>query len=430
MDKLLIKGGVPLEGTVGVYGSKNSVLPLLAACLLTKGVNVLRNIPILQDLRTMLKLLKELGAEVELCEESRTCRVDSSNISNVEARYEMVKTMRSSILVLGPLIARFGRARVSLPGGCAIGSRPVNFHLDGLNALGVETDVNHGYIEASVTRLKPNSYTFPQKSVTGTENMIMASIFIEGQVILENCAKEPHIFELVNALNKAGANIEGAGSDEIVITGVSELQPLDFTVQSDYIEAGTYVLATAATKGNVLIKDFPFDYLESLLDIIKTMGVKLERLGNDCRVSVEGELVGADVVTGPYPGFPTDMQAQMAALMVVCRGISVITENIFENRFMHVNELVRLGANIRKEGKSIIIKGGGDLSGAQLMATDLRASASLVIAGLASKGITEVNRIYHLDRGYERMDTKLTSLNAKIARVHHEVNGLTYWANQ
>ncbi len=428
MDKMLIRGGKPLHGEVYISGSKNAVLPLMAATLLTKGVSCLRNVPLLQDVRTMARLLEKLGAKVELNKDDKTCTIDTTSINSTEAPYELVKTMRSSVLVLGPLAARYGEARVSLPGGCAIGSRPVNFHVDGMKAIGFSVGMDQGYINAKRADYEGGNYTFPVKSVTGTENIVMAAALSKGETVLDNCAKEPHVIDLVNALKKMGAKIEGVGSDKIVVTGVEELSAIDYEVQPDYIEAGTFLMAAAISRGDVTIHNFPFQHLHEVIHAVHEMGVHAENLGEDkCRVRVFGELYGTDVVTGPYPAFPTDMQAQILALMAISRGISVITENIFENRFMHVSELERMGANIRKEGKSVIIKGVRHLSGAQIMATDLRASASLVIAGLAGSGVTEVQRIYHLDRGYENIESKLADLNASVARVDQSVDRLSYW---
>jgi len=375
----------------------------------------------------MLRLLNSLGAKTSFDEEKKLCMIDTSNLTSFTASYDLVKTMRSSILVLGPLLAKYKQAKVSMPGGCAIGARPVDFHLQGLEKFGCQIEIERGDIVASFKQSENTTFTFPRRSVTGTENLIMAACLGNSAITLDNCAKEPHVTELAIALNAMGAKISGAGTDTIVIEGVDELKPMDHTVHPDYIEAGTFLIAGAITKGDMIIHQFPFDYLSRFVEMMHEMGVHVENLGNqECRVRVFGDLQGVDVVTADYPGFPTDLQAQMLSLMCLSKGISVITENIFENRFMHVSELQRLGANIRKEGKSVIVRGVEKLCGAPVMATDLRASASLVLAGLAADGITEVSRIYHLDRGYEVIENKLEKLNAKVARVDNEVKGMEY----
>ncbi len=415
MEKLVIEGGKSLSGEVTISGAKNSSLPLMAATLLAEGKSRLHNLPKLRDVETIKYLLLHLG--VEISEDKGSFILDTTKLSSVKAPYDLVKTMRASVLVLGPLLARFKNAMVSLPGGCAIGARPIDLHLMGLEKLGAEIDVSHGYVKATAKKLVGANIYFDIPTVTGTENLMMAASLAEGKTILENAAKEPEIVELAKALNKMGANIKGAGSNIIRIEGVKELKPLDYTVIPDRIEAGTYMIAAGMTAGNVLIKNCPLEYMESLVDKLREVGLEIEKEGNNVRAKSNCFLAGADVKTLPYPGFPTDMQAQMMALMSKSKGLSVVTETVFENRFLHVSELKRMGADISIEGHSAIVKGVPVLSGAKVMATDLRASASLVLAGLAAQGITEISRVYHLDRGYDRLDEKLSKLGANIKRV-------------
>ncbi len=415
MEKLVIEGGKSLAGEVTISGAKNSSLPLMAATLLAEGKSRLHNLPKLRDVETIKYLLLHLG--VEISEDKGNFILDTTKLSSVKAPYDLVKTMRASVLVLGPLLARFKNAMVSLPGGCAIGARPIDLHLMGLEKLGAEIDVSHGYVKATAKKLVGANIYFDIPTVTGTENLMMAASLAEGKTILENAAKEPEIVELAKALNKMGANIKGAGSNIIRIEGVKELKPLDYTVIPDRIEAGTYMIAAGMTAGNVLIKNCPLEYMESLVDKLREVGLEIEKEGNNVRAKSNCFLAGADVKTLPYPGFPTDMQAQMMALMSKSKGLSVVTETVFENRFLHVSELKRMGADISIEGHSAIVKGVPVLSGAKVMATDLRASASLVLAGLAAQGITEISRVYHLDRGYDRLDEKLSKLGANIKRV-------------
>ena len=415
MEKLVIEGGKSLSGEVTISGAKNSSLPLMTATLLAEGKSRLHNLPKLRDVETIKYLLLHLG--VEISEDKGNFILDTTKLSSVKAPYDLVKTMRASVLVLGPLLARFKNAMVSLPGGCAIGARPIDLHLMGLERLGAEIDVSHGYVKATAKKLVGANIYFDIPTVTGTENLMMAASLAEGKTILENAAKEPEIVELAKALNKMGANIKGAGSNIIRIEGVKKLKPLDYTVIPDRIEAGTYMIAAGLTGGNVLIKNCPLEYMESLVDKLREVGLEIEKEGNNVRVKSNCFLAGADVKTLPYPGFPTDMQAQMMALMSKSKGLSVVTETVFENRFLHVSELKRMGADISIEGHSAIVKGVPVLSGAKVMATDLRASASLVLAGLAAQGITEISRVYHLDRGYDRLDEKLFKLGANIKRV-------------
>lgn len=416
MDKIVIKGGERLVGEVEVGGAKNAALPIFAACLLTGGVNTLRNIPHLKDVETIGKVLGNLGVKIRK-EEARVYKIDASEVTSHEAPYELVKTMRASILVLGPLIARVGKAVVSLPGGCAIGARPVNLHLMGLEALGAKIEIRHGYIYAEAPGLKGASISFDTPTVTGTENLMMAAALAKGKTVLQNAAMEPEVVDLAHALMKMGAKIKGAGTSIVEIEGVKELQPFDHTIIPDRIEAGTLMVAAGLTRGNIRILHCPLNHLESVVNKLRESGMEIEADNHGIRVVGPRRIRSVDVKTAPYPGFPTDMQAQLMVLMSVAKGLSVISETIFENRFIHVSELRRMGADIRVHGHSAIIQGVESLSGAPVMATDLRASASLVLAGLAAEGVTEVSRVYHLDRGYERLDEKLARLGANIRRV-------------
>ena len=417
MDKILIEGGNRLVGEVTVGGAKNAVLPLMAAALLTDGWLTITNVPRLRDIDTFKILLKHLGSEISEGPEDRTVRIRTRDVASPEAPYELVKTMRASVLVLGPLVARFKRARVSLPGGCAIGARPIDLHLKGLKAMGAEVVIEHGYVTVTAERLKGAKIYMDTVTVTGTENLMLAAVHAEGTTILENSALEPEVVCLADALNKMGAKITGAGTDTIKIEGVERLEPVEVRVIPDRIEAGTFMVAAAMTKGNVLIKDCPYNNLDALNVKLKEVGAEV--LPEDGGVRVIGDLPmrSVDMKTLPYPGFPTDMQAQMMSMMSISSGLSVITETVFENRFMHVSELKRMGADITIDGRSAVVRGVKRLSGAPLMATDLRASASLILAGLVADGRTEVSRIYHLDRGYERIEEKLKRLGAKIERV-------------
>ncbi len=415
MDRIIIEGGKPLKGYVSISGAKNASLPLMVSTLLTCGKNILRNIPDLVDIKTMCVLLNHLGAEIERKDD--TLIIDTHNIKNFEAPYDLVRTMRASVLVLGPLIARYGRARVSLPGGCAIGARPVDLHLKGLQALGAEIDIKHGYIEASCRKLKGNIINLDIPTVTGTENIMMAAVLAEGRTVINNAAKEPEVLELAKALQRMGARIDGAGEETIEIEGVSELKPVDYAVMPDRIEAGTFMIAAAITGGDIGILNAPIHFMTAVVDKLKESGVEIVEEDRAVRVIGKDEIRSVDIKTAPYPGFPTDMQAQMMALMCISKGISVIRETIFENRFMHVSELKRMGADIKLEGNCAIVRGVEKLTGAPVMATDLRASACLILAGLVAEGRTEVLRVYHLDRGYERIEEKMASLGAKIWRV-------------
>ncbi|MDD2879529.1 MAG: UDP-N-acetylglucosamine 1-carboxyvinyltransferase [Rhodoferax sp.] len=422
MDKLLIRGGQPLNGTVMISGAKNAALPELCAALLTAEPVTLRNVPRLQDVSTMFKLIRNMGVTAERGDDG-TVQLNAGTLTNPEAPYELVKTMRASVLALGPLLARFGHAKVSLPGGCAIGSRPVDQHIKGLTAMGAEISVEHGYMVAKLTagrtRLHGARIATDMVTVTGTENFLMAAALAEGETILENAAQEPEIADLAEMLIKMGARIEGHGTSRIRIQGVESLHGCDHQVVADRIEAGTFLCAVAATGGDVTAQHGRIDHLEAVVEKLRDAGVTITKVTDGIRVQSAGaaQLKAQSFRTTEYPGFPTDMQAQFMALNTVAKGTAMVTETIFENRFMHVNELVRLGANILIDGKVSMVEGVPQLSGATVMATDLRASASLVIAGLVADGETLVDRIYHLDRGYDQMEAKLRGLGANIERV-------------
>lgn len=414
MEKIVIKGGISLNGEVKVSGAKNSALPLLFATLLSDGESEICHVPALRDINTAAKLLRELGAEVNSLDDC--CKINTKKIQSVEAPYDLVKTMRASVLVLGPLLARFGHARVSLPGGCAIGARPINLHLKGLEALGANIQLDHGYVEATATRLRGAKISFDLPTVGGTENLLMAASLAEGETVLENAAREPEIVQLAEALNSMGAHIEGAGTAIIHIQGVAKLKPLKCQVIPDRIEAGTFMIAAAITGGNVLVHGAVREDQEALISKLIESGVTIDPEADGLRVIGPKKLTPVDIRTSVFPGFPTDMQAQFMALMTVAEGTSRISETVFENRFMHVCELQRMGANIQIDGHSAIIRGTEQMTGAPVMATDLRASASLILAGLAAENTTEVSRIYHLDRGYEKIEKKLAALGANIWR--------------
>ena len=416
MDKLIIKGGRRLCGEVAVSGSKNAALPIFFATILAPGLHTIRNVPALRDINTTIRLLETLGARVE--GRSGAVKVDATGIDQVEATYDLVKTMRASVLVLGPLLARFGRSRVSLPGGCAIGARPIDQHLKGLAALGAEIRLSHGYVEAEARQLRGARIYFDISTVGGTEHLLMTAALAKGETILENAAREPEIAELAEVLNGMGARIEGAGTDTIRILGVDQLAPMNHTVMPDRIEAGTFMIAAAMTGGNVRIRNMRLDHLDALTFKLQDAGVEVCSRDNAVEVRGPERIRPVNIKTRPYPGFPTDMQAQFMTLMCLADGASVISENIFENRFMHVAELLRFGADIVVEGNTATVKGVRQLSGAPVMATDLRASASLVLAALAADNTSEVSRIYHLDRGYERIEEKLKGLGADIERIH------------
>jgi UDP-N-acetylglucosamine 1-carboxyvinyltransferase len=422
MDKLLIRGGRTLRGEVLISGAKNAALPELCAALLTDQPVTLRNVPRLQDVSTILKLLQHMGVTSER-DDKGTVRLDASDLSKPEAPYELVKTMRASVLALGPLLARFGHARVSLPGGCGIGSRPVDQHIKGMQAMGAEIVVEHGYMVAKLpagqTRLKGARILTDMVTVTGTENFLMAAALADGETLLENAAQEPEIVDLAEMLIKMGAKIEGHGTSHIRIQGVEKLHGCEHAVVADRIEAGTFLCAVAATGGDAVLRHARADHLDAVIDKLREAGCTVNAVEDGIHVASAGgsALKAQGFRTTEYPGFPTDMQAQFMALNCVAQGASAVTETIFENRFMHVNELVRLGASIHVDGKVAVVEGGHPLSGATVMATDLRASASLVIAGLVADGETMVDRIYHLDRGYDRIEAKLRGLGADIERV-------------
>jgi len=417
MQVFQIEGGMPLDGEVVISGAKNAVLPLQAAALLAEGKMTIRNVPRLKDVKTLALLLEGMGVTVKT-DKDNNITTDTSTIKNQIAPYELVRTMRASILVLGPLVARYGYAEVSLPGGCAIGSRPVNIHLTGLEAMGVEITVDEGFIRARADRLKGAKIVMEAVTVTGTENLLMAAVLADGTSILENAAREPEVVDLANCLIQMGAKIKGAGTNTITVEGVKKLKGIDYSVLPDRIETGTYLAAAAITGGRVKCLNAAPDTLDAVIQKFRGAGASVE-IGDDwVELDMRGRrLVAVDVRTEPHPAFPTDMQAQFMAMNCVSDGIGVVVETIFENRMMHVAELMRMGANIRLEGNTAIVAGMPSLRGAPVMATDLRASACLILAGLAAKGMTIVDRIYHTDRGYERIEDKLTALGANIKRV-------------
>lgn len=417
MDAIRIIGGAPLEGQVRISGAKNAALPILCAALLADGEHVFRNVPGLRDIETTAGLLAHLGLQVEV--DSPVVRVHGRPVAEPDAPYELVKRMRASVLVLGPLVARYGRARVSLPGGCAIGARPIDQHLKGLEAMGAEVELHHGYVHVTVPqgRLRGAEVCMDIPTVTGTENLMSAAVLARGRTTLVNAAREPEVEELARVLNKMGAHVEGAGTDVIVIEGVEALQPVDHAIIADRIEAGTYLVAGAVTGGNVLLEGVTFDHLEAVAAKMRQAGVTVEREGSGVRVVGKPPFDPVDLTTAPHPGFPTDMQAQLMVMMCFAAGRSIITETIFENRFMHVSELNRMGADIDVHGRTATVTGVPSLQGAPVMATDLRASASLVIAGLVAEGTTQVRRVYHIDRGYEHIERKLSALGARVERI-------------
>ena len=419
MDKLVIRGGEPLLGTVRVSGAKNAALPCMAAALLTDEPVILENIPQVRDIQTTRNLLAAMGADVELGygrAQHRTT-IHCTNIASPEASYELVKTMRSSTLVLGPLVARCGRARVSLPGGCAIGSRPIDMHIKGLEQLGAKITQDHGYVEAAANRLIGTEIVFDKITVTGTEDLLMAATLAEGETILQNCAREPEVADLAALLNKMGAKIEGAGTPTIRIKGVTKLKGAKHRIIPDRIEAGTFLIAGAMTGGDLNITGCDPTHLDALLSKLKEVGVKTKCTAESVRVMGDNPFTAADMSTEEFPGFPTDMQAQFMALATQAEGASVITENIFENRFMHAQELVRMGANIKIEGRRAVVRGKTPLSAAAVLASDLRACASLVLAALVADGETIIDRVYHIDRGYENIEEKLRAVGAQIKRI-------------
>ncbi len=414
MDKLIIEGGVPLEGEVRISGAKNATLPLMSATLIANGRHVLHNAPHLRDIQTMRNLLAHMGATTA---HDGSLEIDTSDIDTFEAPYGLVKTMRASVLVLGPMLAKYHRARVSLPGGCAIGARPINLHLKGLEQMGADIRLEHGYVVARASRLRGAHITFDQVTVTGTENLMMAACLADGVTVLKNAACEPEVGALGEYLVTMGAQIEGIGTSELTIAGVKELKPASCTVIPDRIEAGTYLVAAGITGGHLKLTGCRPDHLQAVIHKLTQAGLTIEPDGDTLDVSRTGKVRSVDMRTQPFPAFPTDMQAQFMVLMAIGSGVSLISEQIFENRFMHVLELKRMGADIDLDGRTAVVRGIKKLSGAPVMATDLRASASLVLGGLAATGTTEITRIYHLDRGYEDIEKKLSAVGAKISRV-------------
>ncbi len=417
MDKLRIQGGKCLQGAVRISGAKNSALPAMAASLLTSEELLLENIPLVNDIYTARRLLRELGAQVEFDPSNHTVRMRVPKIESIEAPYDLVKTMRASVLVLGPLLARTGKARVSMPGGCAIGARPINLHLKGFEKLGATVKMEHGYVEAACERLRGANIVFDRITVTGTENLMMAATLAEGRTVLENSAMEPEVADIADLLIRMGARIEGAGTSTITIDGVRELKGATHRIIPDRIEAGTFLIAGAVTEGELTLTDVVPGHLSSVIEKLRETGVALDAETGKITVYGPHDLSPSDLTTREYPGFATDMQAQYMALATQANGISLINENIFENRFMHASELMRMGANIRLDGPRAIVAGKTRLTGASVIASDLRASASLVIAALVADGYTIVDRVYHLDRGYEKLEDKLRSVGAQIERL-------------
>jgi len=417
MEKLLIKGGKSLSGKISCSGAKNAALPMIAATILCDDKVVLKNLPYLQDITTMFELLGSMGSEI-LLDENMDFTISSANLKDIEARYELVKTMRASILVLGPLLSKYGKARIALPGGCAIGSRPVNFHLDALKQMGASITLRNGYIEANASKLKGANIKFEGVTVTGTENLMMAATLAEGQTILTNVAKEPEIADLADMLNSMGAKISGAGTDKIVIDGVDKLKGTIFDIPADRIEAGTYLVAAAVTKGSITIDGINPNRLMKVIEKLRAAGAEIDYSEDSISINMKLEFPNpVDITTAPFPEFPTDMQAQFSVINAISSGTANIYETVFENRFMHILELNRMGCDISVKGNHAVIQGVKSIYGAQVMATDLRASASLILAGLCAEGETVVDRIYHIDRGYERIEEKLNYLGANIIRL-------------
>jgi UDP-N-acetylglucosamine 1-carboxyvinyltransferase len=417
LDYYRIKGGKKLKGEVKISGAKNAALPVIVASLLADGETVLKNVPNLKDIHTIIKVIEYLGAETDFNIETNTLRIMVNSIKNGEMPYELVKTMRASVYVMGPLLARLGEADVSLPGGCAIGERPVDIHLAGFEAMGASIQLEHGYIKARAKKMMPAAFAMRQISVGATANLIMGAVLTAGSTVLENCAMEPDIVDLGNFLNKMGAKISGLGTERITIEGVKKLRPVTYTIMPDRIEAGTYLLAGAITRGDVTLTHCVPEHIQALIDTLKESGFTIETGKSNVRITPAKKPAGFMVKTLPYPGFPTDLQAPLMALAATIQGISVIIETIFENRYTHVGELRRMGADIIIEGNTAIIKGGNKLMSAPIMMSDLRAGAALIVAALAAKGVTEIRRIYHSDRGYENLTEKLSALGADIKRV-------------
>ena len=414
MDRIVIRGGHRLKGEVRISGAKNAALPILASSLLARGTCTFKNVPLLHDVETMRHLLEGMGAKTS---GERTVSITTDGVSSFDAPYEMVKTMRASVVVLGPLLARYGQAKVSLPGGCAIGARPIDQHLKGLEAMGARIKIEHGYVIAKAKRLHGAAIVCDLPTVTGTENLMMAATLAKGRTILENAAREPEIEELARVLNKMGARIEGAGTSIITIEGVDELSAIEHAIVPDRIEAGTFLVAAALTRGDVLVRDLVPEHLDAVVAKLRGAGVDIQAEDGGLRVRGPQHLLPVDITTSPYPGFPTDMQAQFMVLALCARGQSMITETVFENRYMHVQELARMGGEIHVDGRIAVIRGPAKLQGAMVMATALRASASLILAGLCAEGETEVQRVYHLDRGYEQIEVTLRAHGADVERI-------------
>jgi len=417
MDKIALEGGVKLSGEIEISGAKNSALPAMSASLLTRGKSVIGNVPKLRDINTFVKVLEHLGAKVRWIE-GNSIEIDTSSVNCFEAPYDLVRTMRASVLVLGPLVSRYGRAKISLPGGCAIGARPVNFHIRAMEQLGADINLENGYIDALAKGLKGCRIVFDTVTVTGTANVLMASAIAEGETVIENAAKEPEIVDLCGILKAMGARISGGGTETIKITGKLELSPFEWNVIPDRIETLTFVIAGAITGGDIIVKRCNPSHSATVIDKLRETGVEIIEGDNYLDVKGNGQILASDIKTAPYPGFATDMQAQFMALMTLCEGASVISETVFENRFMHVAELIRMGAQIKVDGHTAVVKGVAELKGAPVMATDLRASASLILAGLAAEGETVISRVYHIDRGYENIEEKLSKAGAKIKRIY------------
>lgn len=417
MDKIVIRGGHRLKGEVRISGAKNAALPILASAILSRGTSTFKNVPKLMDIRTMGRLLAQMGATVEPDKTGHALTIRSDTIRSFEAPYDLVKTMRASVLVLGPLVARHGQATVSLPGGCAIGARPIDQHLKGLEAMGAKITLAHGNVNARARRLHGANIVCDLPTVTGTENLMMAATLAKGRTTIENAAREPEVEELARVLNKMGARVLGAGTSTITIEGVDELKPIEHSILPDRIEAGTFMVAAAITRGDVLLRDCQPDHLDAVIVKLRAAGAEVVAERDGLRVRGPAHLSAVDITTQPYPGFPTDMQAQFMVLAAKARGQSVITETIFENRYMHVQELARMGAEIHVDGRTAVIRGVKRMTGAKVMASDLRASAALILAGLIADGTTEVLRVYHLDRGYEAIEKKLAKLGADVKRA-------------
>ena len=417
MDKIVVEGGRRLSGEIEISGAKNSALPAMAASLLARGKSIIRNMPKLKDITTFIKLLEHLGAKVRWIERN-AIEIDTASVNCYEAPYDLVRTMRASVLVLGPLLSKYGKAKISLPGGCAIGARPVNFHIRGMEQLGAYITLENGYIDAEANELKGCRITFDSVTVTGTANLLMACVLANGDTVIENAAKEPEIVDLCSILRKMGVGLSGEGTEKIEIKGSSKLEPFEWNVIPDRIETGTFIISAAITGGKLLIKNCIPSHSTTVIDKLRETGVEINEGDDFLEVKGNSDITSADIKTSPYPGFATDMQAQFMALMSVSAGASVISETVFENRYMHVAELIRMGADIKIDGHTAVVKGVKKLNGAPVMATDLRASASLILAGLVAEGETVISRVYHIDRGYENIEEKLSKTGASIRRIY------------